>query len=240
MPFRKFLKIAVRKLRKVTLRGDRFYCPICVQGYKKFFDFNLHARPMVICPGCASLERHRLLWAALKKLWASNELKRGGRLLHVAPEVALEPKFRKEFEYISIDLDGSQAMMAMDITALDFPDGHFDAIVCNHVLEHVPDSRMALAELFRVLKPGGWASIQVPMVGEKTIEDLSITDPRERERLFGQDDHVRQFGRDFLGHLEEAGFEVLVLPKEKIFAHDVLAKASVDHEYEVVLSLKKP
>lgn len=156
-------------------------------------------------------------------------------MLHVAPEGALSRLFSPDFDYVSIDLDGSQAMMAMDITALIFDDESFDVVICNHVLEHVPDDRRAMDELYRVMKRGGWGSLQVPMIGDITQEDLSITDPAERSRLYGQDDHVRQYGRDFLERLREAGFEVNDYRKEDWLSPDELARLSVDCEESVML-----
>ncbi len=131
---------------------------------------------------------------------------------------------------------GSQAMIAMDITALNFADESFDVVICNHVLEHVPDDARAMSELFRVLKSGGWGSIQVPMAGDVTQEDLSITNPEERRRRYGQDDHVRQYGRDFLDRMKHAGFEVTEYRKEEWFGQDELARLSVDCEDSVVLA----
>lgn len=158
--------------------------------------------------------------------------------MHVAPETCLADKFKKEYDYLSIDLDGEKAMMAMDITALTFEDESFNAIVCNHVLEHIPDDRKAMKELFRVLKPGGWASIQVPIKGDVTQEDLSVTDPKERLRLYGQEDHVRYYGRDFADRLKAAGFEVLLIPKSDLLKPDELDRISVDLENEVILCRK--
>jgi ubiquinone/menaquinone biosynthesis C-methylase UbiE len=126
----------------------------------------------------------------------------------------------------------------MNVSELTFPSETFDVVICNHVLEHVPDDRKALSELYRVLKKGGWGSIQVPMKDEITFEDLAITDPRERDRLFGQDDHVRQYGLDYLDRLREAGFEVLVFKKSEIESPEELERLSVSIENEVVLVLK--
>ena len=111
-------------------------------------------------------------------LWESKRLKSEGKILHVAPERALAPVFRKLFEYVSIDLDEKNAMMAMDVTELTFPSDSFDAVVCNHVLEHVYDDRKALSELYRVLKKGGWGSLQVPIKGEVTFEDGRVVKTR--------------------------------------------------------------
>jgi SAM-dependent methyltransferase len=184
---------------------------------------------------CYSLERHRLLANLIAKLQAADNLVIGGRLLHVAPESALSELLSRNTDYLSIDLDGRHAMMAMDITALEFPDASFDIVICNHVLEHIPDDRQAMAELYRVLKPGGWGCIQVPMRGDDTQEDPSVTDPEERTRLYGQADHVRQYGRDFLGWLGDAGFEVTEYRKEDWLSPDELARLSVDCEQSVIL-----
>jgi len=123
----------------------------------------------------------------------------------------LAHRFKNLFDYLSVDIDGSKAMRRADITKLDFPDNHFDAIVCNHVLEHVPSDRLAMSELYRVLKPdGGWASLQVPRTESLTDEDPAIIDPQERLKRFNQEDHVRLYGKDYFDRLREAGFRVAV------------------------------
>lgn len=235
---KRFLRPTIHKARAFALRGDGFYCPVCEKNYRKFYKCGINPRPNALCPGCGSLERHRLLWVALCNLRDKDLIKQEARLLHVAPEPCLAEKFKREYDYFSIDLDGKKAMMAMDITALTFENESFDAIICNHVLEHIPDDRKAMKELYRVLKPGGWASIQVPVKGDVTQEDLSVTDPKERMRLYGQEDHVRHYGRDFYDRLNEAGFGVLVIPKTDLFAPDELDRASVACEDEVVLCRK--
>jgi SAM-dependent methyltransferase len=165
-----------------------------------------------MCPRCGSLGRHRTDWL----FFARNPDLLAGRkkVLHVAPEESLKRCLRRlpEIDYLSADYDARNAMERMDITAIQYRDSSFDAVLCNHVLEHVVDDRRAMRELFRVLRPGGWALLQVPVDWEKphTFEDPSIVDPRERQRAFGQFDHVRIYGRDYLERLEEAGFAVIV------------------------------
>lgn len=232
------VKAAIKKVRILVLRGSRFYCPVCEKSFRKFYKFGVKPRPNAMCPGCSSLERHRLLWVALCNLQDKGLIQLGSRLLHVAPEPCLAEKFRQEYDYLSIDLDGERAMMAMDITAMTFEDESFDAIVCNHVLEHIPDDKKAMKELYRVLKPGGWASLQVPMKGDVTLEDPSITDPKERLRLYGQEDHVRYYGGDFANRVQAAGFEVLLLPKNDLLKPDELGRISVACENEVILCRK--
>lgn len=191
------------------------HCPVCATTSRRFRPFSgdrtRHMRPNAQCPVCRSLERHRLIWLYLAErtdLFSAP----ASRLLHVAPEPVLASKLRTqpEVDYLSIDLESSVAMRHMDLTALDLPDASFDAIYCSHVLEHIPDDRMAMREMRRVLRPGGWAIIQVPILRQVTEEDPSITDPAERRRAYGQHDHVRAYGLDYADRLASAGFEVTV------------------------------
>ena len=98
----------------------------------------------------------------------------------------------------------------MDISDIQYPDNTFDVVYCSHVLEHVPDDRRALREFWRVLKIGGWAILQVPITSDVTFEDPTVTSPEERERLFGQHDHVRRYGPDYRNRLVDVGFSVTV------------------------------
>ncbi len=225
----------VRRLRALVLRGSRFYCPLCGRGFRKFLPAGRPPRANAVCPGCGSLERDRLLWVALRELESRGDISLSGAMLHVAPEPVLANKFRAGPDYVSIDRAAGRAMRAMDVTAIEFADETFDAVVCNHVLEHVPDDRAAMSEILRVLKPGGWGSLQVPIKGETTEEDLSITDPAERLRLYGQEDHVRQYGRDYHERLRAAGFDVLALDKSAIAGDQDLAHLAVDCEEGVTL-----
>lgn len=234
---KRIVKSVLNRARVFRFRGDNVDCPICRNSFSRFLPMGVIPREGALCPGCGSLERHRLLWVALGKLGL---VEKGGRLLHVAPEAAIADALSKRFDYLSIDLDGSNAMLAMDIRDLEFDDGSFDLVICNHVLEHVKEDRKAIAELFRVLKRGGYGSIQVPMKGEETEEDDSVTDPAERERLYGQSDHVRWYGRtDFKHRLAEAGFEVMEMHKDELAAAEQLARLSVACEESVIL-VRKP
>jgi SAM-dependent methyltransferase len=119
---------------------------------------------------------------------------------------------RPGIRYVSGDLESPLAMARMDLLALPLRDRSIEAVVCSHVLEHVASVERALAEIHRVLVPGGWAILQSPINPARatTFEDPSVTSPEERERVFGQRDHVRIFGRDYPGLLERAGFDVKV------------------------------
>ena len=131
-------------------------------------------------------------------------------LLHFAPEPGLERILRGTagLRYASCDLDPDAAELQIDITAIDLPNEEFDAVICSHVLEHVPDDAAAMRELFRVLAPGGWCVVMVPMWGDVTDEDPSVVDEEERRRRYWQEDHVRLYGFDIVGRLEHAGFGV--------------------------------
>jgi SAM-dependent methyltransferase len=189
-------------------------CPLCgATGEELFVPHGRTQRRNARCRECGSLERHRLVWAYLLE----TELFEGARkkVLHIAPEPVIRDHLERhpKVDYLSGDLRPGKAMVEMDITAMPWRDGSFDFILCSHVLEHVPDDRRALSELLRVLAPGGWAILAVPIRGEHTYEDPSITSPEERERQFGQSDHVRKYGsRDFPERIRSAGFEVTVDP----------------------------
>jgi SAM-dependent methyltransferase len=112
--------------------------------------------------------------------------------------------------YLSADLSAPSAIVKMDITDIQYPDNTFDVIYCSHVLEHIPDDRRAMREFYRVLKPDCWAILHVPITANRTFEDPAVIDPKERERLFGQFDHVRRYGPDYKDRLMEAGFSLTV------------------------------
>lgn len=166
------------------------------------------------CPECGSLERHRLLMMYLANcVWPN--LNPGKKdLLHIAPERFLVEhlKPRPDVNYVSGDLTVSESMARIDLTSLQFWDAQFDLMICSHVLEHIPNDLKAMAEMHRVLRRGGYLLVMVPMFGDKTYEDPSITDPDERKRHFGQHDHVRKYGQDITQRLEQVGFQTRVWP----------------------------
>ncbi|MEM7382256.1 MAG: methyltransferase domain-containing protein, partial [Bacteroidota bacterium] len=134
------------------------------------------------------------------------------KMLHFAPEQAFYKRFRKlrNLDYTTTDLNSPLADVKADICKLPFDDNSFDIILCNHVLEHIPNDIKAMSELYRILKPGGWGIFQIPqdLSRDTTFEDDSITDKGERAKIFGQYDHVRIYGRDYFDKLRQAGFEV--------------------------------
>ncbi|MDZ4657869.1 MAG: methyltransferase domain-containing protein [Bythopirellula sp.] len=207
-----WLKKPAKQLRNYfKYAGTARYCPVCEKSSSQFLPAGFIRREDAMCPHCGSLERHRLVWLFMNK---KTDLFNGKskKMLHVAPELCLEPKFRKHLgaSYLTADLLSPRVMVKMDITDIKYPENSFDVIYCSHVLEHVPDDRKAMREFYRVLKPGGWAILLVPISVDKTYEDPSIVDPDERFKAFGQKDHVRAYGPDYVGRLREAGFQVEV------------------------------
>ena len=203
--------------------GNRFACPFCGGKFRKFMPRGLHFpvlkeervigagyRPNAVCPRCYSFDRERLVYLYLER--KTDLFSRLARVLHVAPEVKLGQALmaRPNIDYLSLDLAAGRAMAMADIAHLPHADGAFDVVICNHVLEHVPDDREPISELYRVLRSGGYAILQVPVALKlnRTYEDPTITAPEQRAEKFGQADHVRLYGRDYPQRLERAGFSV--------------------------------
>ena len=234
--------ILARPALKILLYGRSRYCPLCGSWTRRFLPHGPGARRIddARCPVCRSVRRHRLSWIFLKQKTSLFDGK-PKRLLHVAPEISLMPAFEavRGLDYLSADLSARHAMLKMDLTAIQFPDRSFDAIYCSHVLEHIPEDRKAMAEMFRVLRPGGWALIMVPVSDQPTFEDPSVTDPAERERLFWQDDHVRLYGYDLRDRLAAAGFEVQIVFGRDLLGAKELETMAIDPG-EAVFFARKP
>jgi len=196
-------------LKKVAYLGFSRYCPVCKSWLRLFKPSGDPPRPDARCPVCWSLERQRL---AILFLEHKTDLFDGSgkNMLQVAPEDGLEARFRRvpKLELLTADLDKPTAMVRMDLTNIQYPDESFDVIYCSHVLEHITDDRKAMRELARILKSDGWSVLMVPITANSTFEDPSISDPVMRRQLFGQHDHVRRYGPDFIDRLEGEGFEV--------------------------------
>ncbi|MFD0998342.1 class I SAM-dependent methyltransferase [Ohtaekwangia kribbensis] len=194
-------------------RGSAVTCPVCETSYRTLLPYGrINPRPNALCPNCLSLERHRLIWLYLKE--KTNFFGSKLHVLHIAPEACFIKRFEKVHgdNYITADIESPLAKVKMDIHEIPFAENTFDAVLCNHVLEHVRDDIQAMREINRVLKPGGFAILQIPFfnpVPDTTFEDNTITDPRERERIFGQDDHVRKYGHDYPKRIEQAGLQAI-------------------------------
>lgn len=201
--------------------------PIDGKGFRKFLPYGYeNSREGVLSPSTLSLERHRLLW-----LYLQNEtrfFKSNFKLLHFAPEQAFHKRFQKlkNIEYTTTDLNSPIADVKADICDLPFDDNSYDVILCNHVLEHIPNDTKAMEELYRVLKPGGWGIFQIPqdLKRDKTFEDDSITDKKERAKIFGQYDHVRIYGRDYFNKLRNIGFTVEEIDYTSLLSMDEVNK----------------
>ena len=205
------LSYAVKPFLLLSLKGNKYTDPIDGRSFRKFLPYGYEQqRENVLSPSTLSLERHRLLWLYLKN--HTSFFTAPHKVLHFAPEQAFYKRFRKlkNLNYTTTDLESPLADVKADICNLPFEDNSFDFILCNHVLEHIPNDTKAMQELFRVLSPGGTAILQIPqdLNREKTFEDDSITDPKERARIFGQYDHVRVYGRDYFDKLRSVGFDV--------------------------------
>ncbi|WP_027377280.1 class I SAM-dependent methyltransferase [Kaistella palustris] len=203
--------IWARPLIVQFFRGNRFTDPIDGKSYRKFLPYGYgKQRENALSPGTLSLERHRQMWLYLQK--ETEFFTKKQKVLHIAPEQEFFRRFRrmKNLEYISADLYSPLVDVKADILDLPFDDESFDIVFCNHVLEHIDDDRKAMRELYRVMRKGGWGILQVPLKNtlEKSYEDSSIKDPKERQKHFGQYDHVRWYGMDYFQRLHETGFEV--------------------------------
>lgn len=201
----------IRPLFAFWYRGSTYTDPIDGKTFRSFLPYGYESpRENVLSPSTLSLERHRLLWLFLEK--ETNFFKARLNVLHFAPEQAFYTKFKKlqNLNYTTTDLNSPLADVKADICKLPFENDIYDVILCNHVLEHIPEDTKAMQELFRVLKPGGWGVFQVPQQLDRqvTFQDDNITDRKERAKIFGQYDHVRIYGRDYFNKLRTIGFEV--------------------------------
>ena len=199
------------RIFSLFLRGNKFEDPINGKTYRKLLPYGrLKPRENAIAPDSLSLERHRLMWLFLKN--KTNFFTNNLKFLHIAPEYCFIKIFKgmKNLDYLTADLISPWADVKMDVHDIPFEENTFDVVICNHVLEHVDDADKVMKEFYRVMKSGGWGIFQVPIDynNSVTIEDRSVTDPRERERLYWQSDHLRLFGRDYGDKLTAAGFKV--------------------------------
>jgi SAM-dependent methyltransferase len=222
-PRLRVFKRAALFLRGVVFLGTRAQCPVCGWSLRGFTAKHglLASTADGYCPRCNAKARHRRIWQYLQantKLFTDPL-----RFLEVAPWPSLGRQFtrRSNIEYVGMDLNPHCAFttVAGDLAAAPLRDDYFDAALCVHVLEHVKNDRDAIRELFRVLKPGAWAIVSVPLLlDEVTREDPAVTSPEDRKRLFGEASHVRYYGTDFIDRLRAAGFEVRLDPGRSVSA----------------------
>jgi SAM-dependent methyltransferase len=222
----------IKKLRNKIFAlinpGKKVYCVYCGKTYRKFLHEGVKSpvfkkykvagggyKLNVQCPNCYSVDRSRLLYLFFEL--RTDIYKKPTRVLHISPnkEIAnqiakgktvtqvvgtIEPEMYMEYDPLRLDVQKMDAI----------PDGSFDVVICCHVIEHVDDDAKAMKEIYRVLKAGGFAVLQVPLALnlEKTLEDRSLKTDKERKLAFGQVDHNRLYGMDYFEKLKAAGFRV--------------------------------
>ena len=223
-------KILIRdKINLIKYHGNNYQCPICNFNVKEFlpigFDLEVIKEKEIIgagrrnakCPKCFSSDRERLIFLYLNKVFKKVDNYSDLKILHIAPEkrlmVYLSGLNFKEYVCGDLFAEGynySSLVQKLDVTNISYKDNYFDFIICNHVLEHIDDDTKAMQEIYRVLSRNGKAIMQVPISFkiDRTIEDSEITSPKQREITFGQHDHVRIYGKDYVDRLESCGFSV--------------------------------
>lgn len=250
-----------QKLLAVYYKGTKYTCPYCNKSFRKMlpggFDLPVIREKNIIgggyrkndiCPRCFSTDRDRLIYWFLKN--KTDIFEKKYKVLHIAPEGCLKALLlsQKNIEYYTGDkfTKGYNAyyydrkdVILMDVTNIPYKNNEFDIIICNHVLEHIIDDKKALSEIFRVLKPNAWAMLQVPisLKLDKTFQDDTIITPKDREKYYGQFDHVRIYGKDYKQKLEEAGFKVEIFnPVKDIFtSEDDIIKYAVNPEENIYI-----
>lgn len=248
------LRMATKAYKRMKYFGFRNKCVMCGARINTFLPAGFSSdilkkykiigggyRQNVRCPHCNSSNRERLIYLYLKqnKILKKSSLK----ILHFAPERRLQKVLMKmkNAEYISADINSSSAARIIDVRSIPYRDNYFDNIICSHVLEHVPEDTKAMSEIYRTLKKGGLAIIQVPIspILDKTYEDSSIITPEDRYRAFGQTDHVRIYGQDFFARLKSVGFNLEVYNLKEHLTHKLIQRYGLDSEEKLFLSHKK-
>ncbi|MEO8512882.1 MAG: class I SAM-dependent methyltransferase [Ignavibacteria bacterium] len=238
------------KLKKNALfnYGNKYECPVCSSNVRRFLPGGLDVEIIrklqivgagrfdnQICPVCKSFNRDRLLILFLRR--KTDIFKKKLKLLHIAPEKGIQRIFKisNNIDYLSADLDSSLADIKMDITDINFPENSFDIVICNHVLEHIPEDMKAMSEIRRIIRPNGWAILQVPIsyVLKNTYEDFSILDPKEREEHFGQNDHVRIYAIDYLDRLRASGLDVTSVETGEYLTDEEISRFGVIGEEKI-------
>lgn len=239
---RKYLQLVSHfflRIVAVFYKGNSVTCNVCDHSFRKFLPYGRKARENALCPNCLALERHRLMWLFLDK--ETNFFTSKLKVLHIAPELCFIDRMEamKNLDYITADIESPLAKVKMDVHQIPFEDNTFDVVFCNHVLEHVEDDILACSEINRVLKKEGWGIIQSPVYDlEQTFEDKTVTDPAEREKLFGQRDHVRKYGKDYAKRLSNSGLKVNENLFVKSLPKNLIAKYALP-EYEVIYYCEK-
>lgn len=222
MQLLKPLEVKIRRLRNrmspLIYRGDAVFCPVCERAFSQFLAAGSKERHRegAVCPFCRSRERDRLNSLFFKQ---NQELFSGDSVafLHVAPEPELAKLFKEKAGagYMDADLMRKDVMVKLDVSDMQFEDNHFDAIYCSHVLQDVPDDSKAIQECYRVLKPGGWAILNVAIHGDETEY---FDTPGNQRKIWDKrpDEFLRRYGRDYTEKLKASGFDFNVVTPEDL------------------------
>lgn len=206
-----YLETLLKEIHQKTVNENKI-CPICSSELQVFLPVGHPIRENALCPICGSFERDRASYLFLKE--ETDVFNKNVKILHFAPEKTLAKLFKEmdNIDYLPVDINPEMENVVekMDIQDIKYPDDSFDIIYCSHVLEHVPDDHKAMTELYRVIKPGGFAIIIVPINPQlqQTLEDPSYNTPELRLKYYGQSDHLRYYGNDFPNKLQSVGFTV--------------------------------
>jgi len=235
MQFLKSLEVKVRrfrdKLSPLLYSGNQFHCPVCDRSFRKFRSAGRAERKRLnaVCPYCISRERDRLVFSFLKEQKA-RFFNDSTRLLHIAPEPCLVSPFQKWAKgiYLTADLIRTDVAEQFDVMSIPHPNESFDAVFCSHVLQDVPDDIKAMQEFFRVLVPGGWAILNVPVVTKQSADHREQPRNIRKDSDTRPDEHLRSYGVDYPDRMREVGFEVETILANDLFDDRSLKRMAMD------------
>jgi len=237
MQFLKSLEVKVRrfrdKLSPLLYAGNTFHCPVCEHSFRKFRSAGRgeRKRANAVCPWCISRERDRLVYSYLKKEH-TRLFNDTTRMMHIAPEPCLEPKFRSWVQtlYLTADLIRKDVDEQFDVMSIPYPNESFDAVFCSHVLQDVPDDLQAMQELFRILTPGGWAILNVPVVTTASADHQAQPGNIRKSSDIRPDEHLRSYGDDYPQRMRGIGFEVETIEASDLFTTEQLKRLAMDRK----------
>ena len=240
---RMMFHVELRKLKSIFLSGTDFFCPCCEKSFSHFLKKGngLEFRENAVCPNCGSLERTRLLFLYLQN--ETSIFENNPYILHFAPEDAIKARLIANPHYFDVDINPNFARFQMDITQINYPDNHFDYIICSHVLGHIPNEKKALEEMYRVLKKGGtllFLSLMDPNSAKTIGDDPLINSPEDRLKHYGEKDLERLYGQDFEARISSTEVQISRVDYRKNFDADSLKKMSLGNgKREIIYIVKK-